>query len=199
MALEIGEDAVDALSLLATLADVSQVEALAMAGLSVLLRQQTEEEALSAPSFQALQVHFIKRTFSALVCLFLEAAKNDLSISQLSAFLTTDCGLQDGVVEALCSAFHHHKPDLSRSLSLTANHTYLPRLQGVDWNLHYCISSSQDRAHREFLYNVRFKTLDSVSGKEDGLEVTCSLEDLQDLVSRLRDACKSVERVVDRR
>lgn len=197
--MEIGEDAVNALSLLISNANASQVGALATAVLSVLLHQHSEEDALSDPAlYEELHVDFIKRTYSALVCVFLEAAKNDLSSSDLSAFLTTDCGLlhhqHHASVDALCSAFHEHKGDLRRSLSVTANHTYLPHLLGVDWSLQYCVSSSQDRAVREFLYHVRFKTLDPSTGKEDRMEVVCSVDELQDLVSHLRDACKCAER-----
>lgn len=196
--MDIGQDATYALSLFNLDSHDVPLEALAMASISVLRGSLTEEAALSGPAFQDLDIDFIKKTYSALVCLFLEASKNDLSVPEVSAFLKSECGLQDIKVEILCRIFQEHKGDLRGLLSLTANHSYLPQLLGVDWRLDYRVSSSEDRASREFLYHVSFNTFDPATGKKDQVEFFANVEELQDLMSQLKDACKSVERAVDR-
>eukprot|EP00249_Psilotum_nudum_P025347 c29721_g1_i1 orf=740-1456(-) len=196
--MELGQDTLHSLSLCKD-ASSPQLEALAAASLSVVLGSSPEDTVLVGPAFEDMEVDFIKRTYSGLVCLYLEAAKNDVSSSELSSFLKTECGFSDAKRELLSLVFQERKEELRGLLNLTATHSYLPELLGVDWKLDYCVCSSEDRALRDFVYRVSLKTMDSVSGKDNSIEFFCSVEELQDLVSRLKDACKSVERAVDRR
>ena len=170
-------------------ATVSNLQALAEAAIQVILQRLTEESALSSPSLDAIQdIHLIKRTYSALVCIYLEAARRDLSSSQFRTYLTTNCGLADSASTPLCDLLSQHKHDLREALSRTANHSYIRRLIGVDWRLDYCVSASEDKDMKELLYFVGLKTSESM------VEMACTVEQLQDMVAQLKDACKAAER-----
>ncbi|KAG6545268.1 hypothetical protein Mapa_013381 [Marchantia paleacea] len=196
--IDIGEDAIQALSSTVDTASESQVEALGIAALAVILGLEREDTALVCPAFEEMDVDVIKRTYSALVCLFLEAAKNDRSQSEVVLFLRSECGFAEARGDLIAHLFTGKKDDLRGLLSQTANHSYLPHLEGVEWRLEYCVPAPDNPAVRELLYRVCLKTINREDGREDKLEFVASVEELQDLVSRLKDACKSVERAVQR-
>ncbi|KAL2651081.1 hypothetical protein R1flu_019209 [Riccia fluitans] len=196
--LHIGDDAIQALSWSVETASDSQFEALGAAAVSVVLGLEREDTALVGPEFEEMDVDFIKRTYSALVCLFLEAAKNDLSQTEVGLFLRSECGFGEAQGDLLARLFLGKKDELRGLLSQTANHSYLPQLEGVEWRLEYCVPAPDNPSVRELLYKVCLKTVNREEGREDKLEFIASVEELQDLVSRLKDACKSVERAVQR-
>lgn len=171
------------------------LRALARAAISVILQLETEESALSAPLFNEIPVELIKQTYSALVCIYLEASRRDLSSHQFLLYLTQNCALSDSASNPLIDLFLENKQKLRKLLARTANnHAPLARLTGVDWSLDYCVSASEDKAAKELLYFLGLKILDSTTPSEGNLEFVCTVEQLQDLVGKLKDACKSVER-----
>ncbi|GLJ31086.1 hypothetical protein SUGI_0622200 [Cryptomeria japonica] len=192
--MDIGEEVRDALRPFSSAASDDKLEALARAAIAVILEEKSEESALS-PSLGG-DIVLIKRSYSALVCIFLEAARTDLSSPHFLAFLTNDCSLPASTAAPLCDLLAQHKPQLRRALLPTANHTYLKRLTGVEWRLDYCVSASQDKGLKELLYFLGLKTLDvhSASPSEGTLEFACTVEQLQDLLAQLKDACKALER-----
>jgi len=199
-AMEIREDVTNALKPFSSnghgdsSATPQNLVAVARAAISVVLQHQTEEPAFSAPSFHEIPVDLTKQTYSALVCIYLEAARRDLSSHQFLSYLTQRCALSDPVSSPLGDLFLENKQELRKLLARTANHAPLARLTGVDWRLDYCLSASEDKACKELLYFVGLKTLDSTTPSEGNLEFVCTVEQLQDLVGQLKDACKSVER-----
>eukprot|EP01018_Ginkgo_biloba_P010234 Gb_41094 [translate_table: standard] len=194
--MEIGEDVTE--SLRSSSGNDDNLRALATAAISVIAEHRTEESALSGAPFDAMDVDFIKRTYSALVCVYLEAAHKDLSTQQLLSYLRADCGLSDSTSTMLCDLFVDSKQELRKVLSRTANHSYLRQVTGVDWKLDYCVSTSEDKDAKELLYFLGLKTLDTPTDSNGNIEFVCSVEQLQDLVVRLKDACKSVERGADK-
>lgn len=197
--MEVGEETAESLSCIKEISD-GELEALAHAAVAVLLGTQREDTALVGPVFEQLEVDLIKRLYSSLVCVFVEAVKNDASSKALMSFLRTECGIPETKGEVLADVFVSKKEELRNLLSRTSIYSGLPRLTGVDWRLDYCVSSSEERAARELLYHVNLKTLEKdATGKDGRTNFVCSVEQLQDLVSRLKDACKSVERAIERR
>lgn len=170
------------------------LRAMARAALSVVLQHETEESAFSAPPFHEIPVDLIKQTYSALVCIYLEAARRDLSSHQFLLYLTQRCALSDPASKPLGDLFMENKQELRKLLCRSAHHSSLARLTGIDWRLDYCVSASEDQACKELLYFLGLKILDSTMPSEDNLEFVCTVEQLQDLVGQLKDACKSVER-----
>lgn len=199
--IDIGEEALEFLAASKDIGDV-ELEALARAALSVLLGAEREDTALVDPVLEEMNVDLIKKLYSGFVCLFVEAAKNDLSSKELCAFLRSECGVAQDRGELLSHLFANKKEELRTRLSLTANYSHLPQLSGVDWRLEYRTSSSSDEGGpvRELVYHLSLKTRErDDDGELRKLDFSCSVEQLQDLVSQLKDACKSVERAVERR
>lgn len=199
--MEIGEDVTNALELFSSNGDGNSsatpenLRSLARAAISVILQHETEEFALSAPPFHEIPIDLIKQTYSALVCIYLEAARRDLSSHQFLLYLTQVCALSDSASKPLGDLFLENKQELRKLLARTANnHAPLARLTGVDWSLDYCVSASEDKACKELLYFLGLKILDFTTRSEGNLEFVCTVEQLQDLVGQLKDACKSVER-----
>jgi hypothetical protein len=203
MALEIGEECVQSLGCLGDRSD-SELEALARAVNSVLVDSQREDVALNSPVLEKMDVDLIKTAYSALVCLFVEAAKNNVSEKSVVMFLWSECGVPEPQGKLVAEVFESKKEALRRVMSRTGNWSSIPRLVGVDWRLEYRVLSSteiQDHPPRELLYHCAMKTAEkqmvTLDGETDGkIDFVCSVEQLQDLVSTLKDACKAVERVV---
>lgn len=182
----IGEEAAEALRLIPTCSD-GEVEAVAKAVVAVLLSVQREDAALGLPVLDALEVDLIKRLYSALACLFVEAAKSNVSAKAVAAFLCGTCGVAEAQAQVVAGVFGNGKEQLRAELARTGGHySSIARLTGVDWRLQYRVASH----NRDLLYHVVLKT---TSGNNT---FVCSVEQLHDLVSSLKDACKAVERSV---
>lgn len=191
-AIDIGEEGVEWLRSIASCSD-AEIQALAEAVLSVLLSAQREDAALDAPVFDALEVDLIKRLYSALACLFVEAAKGDASAKSVASFLCGKCRIMQTRAEVVAGVFLNGKERLRAELARTGDYSSIARLTGVDWRLQYRVAEGGER---DLLYHVVLKT-DEASGEASGkTAIVCSVEQLQDLVSTLKDACKAVERSV---
>ena len=62
---------------------------------------------------------------------------------------------------------------------------------GVDWRLDYHIKSSITGNDNEPVYYVTFQAVDGQGHSQD-IRVACSLEELQDLHAKFKDAAKQV-------
>lgn len=192
--IEIGEEGVASLRSIATCSD-GEIQALAGAVVSVLLSLQREDAALDAPVFEQLEVDVIKQLYSALACLFVEAAKNDASTKSLVVFLCGKCGVSEPQAEVVAGVFGNGKERLRAELGRTGDYSSIAHLKGVDWRLQYRVAEREDEAQRDLLYHVVLKT-DEGGESNAKTAFVCSVEQLQDLVSTLKDACKAVERTV---
>lgn len=190
--IEIGEEGKEWLRSLANCSD-GEGRALAEAVVSVLVSEQREDAALDAPVFEALEVDLIKRLYSALACLFVEAAKSDASVKLVAAFLCGQCGLTEARAEVVAVVFGNGKDRLRAELTRTGDYSSISRLTAVDWRLQHRVGKEGER---DLLYHVVLKTGEP-SGHASGKSAfVCSVEQLQDLVATLKDACKAVERSV---
>lgn len=206
--IDIGKECIESLHSIAKCSD-GEVQALAGAVASVLTGAQREDTALDAPVFEQLDVDLIKALYSALACLFAEAARNDTPARSVVEFLLGKCGVAEPQAGIVAEVYADAKERLRKELGRTGGHSSIARLRGVDWRLEYRIVSSEDGdrheedrepvpPRRDLLYHVVMKTADKAEdGEVNGKTAfVCSVEQLQDLVSTLKDACRAVERVV---
>ena len=85
-----------------------------------------------------------------------------------------------------------------------------PHIVGVDWRMDYCIKTDTLAHVGKPLYFLSFQTENNLKlpegeGKGEGeegvggaggqVDLTCNLEELQDLVSKLKDATRQMERI----
>jgi hypothetical protein len=66
-----------------------------------------------------------------------------------------------------------------------------PELVGIDWRLDYHVQSSITGHDNEPVYYVTLKVLDK-DGKKQDIAMACSLEELQNMHSKVKDAAKQV-------
>lgn len=70
-----------------------------------------------------------------------------------------------------------------------------PKVVGVDWRLDYELRSSTTGKLSSHRYFVKLRTLDS-SGNDDDFDFTCSYEQVKDLLAKVEDAKKQLERAM---
>lgn len=176
---------------------VQHLACLSSAVLSVVGGEREEEEAMDDPVLEEIEGDLLKRIYGALVCLFVEAAKLGLFEDEFRTILIRDFRFEDSKVDVLCGQFCKYQQIIRNQLSSFASSSDFPSLVGTSWRLDYCLSTSSDKMAREPLLNVSFHTKNSEGSKSDDVSFVCGMNELQDLVSTLKDACKSVERVLN--
>jgi len=107
-------------------------------------------------------------------------------------------GASATVIDVYVSAYEKNLDELRRHL-LTSGFSF-PQVVGVDWRLDYYLKSNSVEAINKPMYIISLKTekMDSRRlGAADTSDVqfSCSIEELQDLVDRLKDATKQAERI----
>ncbi|KAL4203245.1 hypothetical protein AMTRI_Chr01g103060 [Amborella trichopoda] len=163
----------------------SHLKSVALAAISVLLERETEEVALSNPMFDAIDKIFIERVYPLLISLFLEASRRDSS-----SFLRTECSLSEQVAEILIHVFEENRAHLRRILSKMADHGSIPRVSGVDWRINHCNPN-------ELSYFINLETINGENGQRGKLGFVCNVEELQNLVASIKEACTSAERLAN--
>jgi len=94
--------------------------------------------------------------------------------------------------------FYSTTKEAIRTLLSTTNFHY-PHITGIDWRLDYFIKSNSLEKANQPVYLVSLETkkpqqLGSQENDTEKVEFSCTLEQLQDLLNRLKDAAKQVER-----
>ncbi|XP_072037983.1 COMM domain-containing protein 3-like [Amphiura filiformis] len=133
----------------------------------------------------------LKQTYAALCTLILEAAKHDAENSSISSTLE-DCKFSADRIETFANAFLDKKEEL-RALLSNIGYTH-PHVVDVDWRLDYYMKNNHIDKINEPTYLITLKTeVGSREGTKD-VQFCCSQEQLQDLVGKLKDATKSLEK-----
>lgn len=127
-----------------------------------------------------------KQCHASVMALILEAAKLDLQEEQLGMILD-DCSLPTKKKESFIFSYNHYKEEIRNRLSKVGRHP--PNLVDVDWRLDYNVKNNRVNKVNELQYTISFK-------QDDGQQVDliCSRDELQDLVGKLKEASKALER-----
>lgn len=133
----------------------------------------------------------LKHCHAAAATFILEAGKQRADKSMLSTFLE-DCKFNTERIELFCTEYQNNKNSLENLLGSIGK--TLPHITDVSWRLEYQIKTNQlYKIHRPaYLVTLNVENTDSRSHPE--ISFSCSMEQLQDLVGKLKDASKSLER-----
>ena len=112
---------------------------------------------------------------------------------------------QIGQVKAkkLAEVYARNESKLTDSLKVHARASPVARLVDFKWRADHVISSSQDGAGSHQQFHISLKTKPSAAalasggtkaGAEEEIKFTCNREQLQHLVSQLREACRAAEK-----
>lgn len=138
-----------------------------------------------------LDLAFQKQTVPAFMTLLIEAAKTDASPEQLSLILD-DCEFPSHRKNILLDLYKSKKQHIRARLAKIGSTP--PHIVDVDWKLDYNLQNNQSSKVMELQYTVALKTDQNACGNPSNVQFSCSREQLQDFVGKLKEAVKSVER-----
>jgi len=131
----------------------------------------------------------LKASFGAATVTFVEASKSNQTVEGLSSFLE-ELSLEEDKQKHFCAKFEENREKFRVLLRRTG--FALPHVTDVDWKLEYYMKSNQLEKVNEPHFTLQFATEDNL-GETDQVQLTCSLAQMQDLVSKLKDASKRLE------
>eukprot|EP00727_Mastigamoeba_balamuthi_P007525 m51a1_g3393 hypothetical protein (195) ;mRNA; f:519620-520392 len=173
------------------LANEAVFKALLEATLEIILGRRAPDSLLSVRELSGLDRIAVKQGHSALCSLLLEAAK-DNDEPQAVAGALEENNVPAGIRALASARYEAALPALRASLARIGSKA-VPRIVGVNWRLDYVVRSDAIDHACAPLYFVRLRT-SGQDGEDGTVEFSCSIDDLQDLVSKLRDATKQIER-----
>lgn len=144
------------------------------------------------PVFEKVDKAILKEVYASIVSTIIEAAKQDVEPASLSSLLE-ECKFTSERINVFNTVFQDRKSLIQILLGNIG--TSPPHIVDVDWRLDYYIKNNHLEKVNEAVYLISLKT--EVPGKSELQEVqfSCSLEQLQDLVGKLKDATKCLEKV----
>ncbi|XP_065883573.1 COMM domain-containing protein 3-like [Dysidea avara] len=132
----------------------------------------------------------LKESFAGLLSLLMEAAKCDSDLDGISGVLE-DHKMSHDRVQVFTEAYKEHKVNLRANLGRVCS--TLPHMVDVNWRLDYHIKNNHLERVNKPVYLIDLKSAEDGGGAQ----FACTQEQLQDLVSKLRDATKNLERCSD--
>lgn len=139
-----------------------------------------------------------KVVFSSLVYLVVEASKinaeslelryaKQTSHNNVSNFLE-DFLTRNDRVQYICSKYTANRQSI-REKVLSQKTFAFPKLVDIDWRLDYVVKSSAVQKTNEPVYTLNFRFSNGES-----MKLACTVDQLQDLHAKFRDAVKQIER-----
>ncbi|XP_033107273.1 COMM domain-containing protein 3-like isoform X2 [Anneissia japonica] len=138
-----------------------------------------------------IEAAIYKQSYGALATFTLEAAKYDASASNISSLLE-DCKFSADRTEMFNKIFKEKKPALRAMLSRIGKTP--AHVVDVDWRLDYYMKNNYLDKVNKPTYLITLKTEENGSSQLKDVQFGCTLEQLQDLVGKLKDATKSLEK-----
>ena len=103
-----------------------------------------------------------------------------------------ELGVSEGTISMLRGLYESNKDTIINHLEVTG--IALPELIGVDWRLDYGIRSKHGGRGNLPMFFVNLKLKDR--GLVRDVEMICSQEELEDMLSKVKDAVKQTERLL---
>ncbi|NWY52712.1 COMD3 protein, partial [Chionis minor] len=145
---------------------------------------------LDDPDLKDIDPAVLKHCHAAVATCILEAGKQKADVSAISACLE-DCKLDKERIEQFCTEYQCR--ELVTVVSFSIGRSPL-HITDVSWRLEYQIKSNQLHKTYQPSYLVTLNVENSGSGSHPDVSFSCTMEQLQDLVGKLKDAAKSLER-----
>jgi hypothetical protein len=155
------------------------------------LARQEEESRLEG-EMKAVTRADAKEAYAAVLGLILEAVKHSSSAQEMAGVLD-EAGLSAERIQQFQSHYAEMKPQIADVLAQTS--FALPNVVGFDWRLDYQIKSDVLEQVRQPQYSIKVKTQQPDGSLKD-VDFTCNYQELQDLLFKLEDATKQVQRIL---
>lgn len=132
----------------------------------------------------------IKDAHCALLSLFIEATRQDVSVDSLQTFLEIKVSWPKSRSLTLSDVYVHALPKMQASLLNTGFHP--AHIVDVHWGHSHNVKSSTVEHISKSLVNVQLET-EGPDASQRNVNFVCTLPELQDLVSKLKEALRQIE------
>nr|ACI69223.1 COMM domain-containing protein 3 [Salmo salar] len=176
----------------ATFFDMKTFSVLIEVAFRSLLSAHADRSVLDRPEFKALDQKLLKHCHTAATTCILEGVKQNADKSTISACLE-DVSFDAERTEVFYTTYLKYKSDLETLLSSLGRCP--PHINDVSWRLEYCIKNGHVHKVNEpsYLISLNVENANNGGSSED-VHFSCSMEQLQDLVGKMKDAAKSLEK-----
>ncbi|XP_018315105.1 COMM domain-containing protein 3 [Mycetomoellerius zeteki] len=157
--------------------------------LDIIMLYISKNNGKSIATIHPSKSDLIKAAVSNVSCLFIEAARHDYDEESLKHFLHNE-HINGHRIETLCSTYINNKQNIQTQLELIGNS--LPHVVDIDWRLHHCVKIST-RFTNIPIYNIRISTKECDQMRH--VIFTCTIQQLQELVYKLKDAIRHIEKM----
>ncbi|GAM17463.1 hypothetical protein SAMD00019534_006380, partial [Acytostelium subglobosum LB1] len=165
-------------------------KALIECAFAVILKTDTESTLYENNALKSADVIAVKQTYSAFVTFILESMKINIDNTTITSTLE-DHKLSGPRIQLIVSMFTKHRVAIRKTLSITNFH--FPHIIDVNWRLDYFMKSNSIEKVNKPVYFINLTT-EREEGEKGEVQFACTLDQLQDLVFKLRDAQKQIER-----
>lgn len=124
--------------------------------------------------------------------LLLEAGKMKASVDQLKQVLVEN-GIKKDRIAVIEDLYNNHLTNITRHLEYTA--ISFPSIVGVEWRLDYSLRSKHGGKVNMPLFFVSLQVNDN--GVVKNIDLICTREELLDMLAKVKDAVKQVEKVMN--
>ncbi|XP_059155392.1 COMM domain-containing protein 3-like [Physella acuta] len=144
------------------------------------------------PAFKDINAASLKAAYSGLVTLAIEAAKCDSNEQNLSTTLE-ECKYTSDRINDFNKIFLPQKSHIQLLLGKIGSS--FPHIVDVDWRLDYYIKNNHLEKIDSPVYLICLHTEMPGEPELKEIQFSCTLEQLQDLVGKLKDATKCMEKI----
>ncbi|XP_065053973.1 COMM domain-containing protein 3-like [Rhopilema esculentum] len=134
---------------------------------------------------------FMKQCTYGILTAIYEGAKSAGDVSMIRAALEDYKWIPERITFFLQN-LKEYKDEIRIQISRIG--TSYPHIIDIDWRLDYFIKSNQMEKINEPQYLLSLKTQDNDVTSVDVVNISCSVDELQDLVGKLKDAAKVLEK-----
>ncbi|KAL7373216.1 hypothetical protein ABVT39_001535 [Epinephelus coioides] len=154
-----------------------------------LLSSHGDPGVLDQPELKHIDQILLKQNHAAATTFVLEAVKQNADKSTISSCLE-ELTFSAERIEIFCSTHQKRQKELEHLLASIGRCP--PQITDASWRLQYHVKNGQVDKVNEPFYLISLNTENE--GSPEDINFTCTVEQLQDLVGKLKDAAKSVEK-----
>lgn len=138
----------------------------------------------------------VKGVYNAFLVLLVEASRLNLTPDTLGTVLQQEYSFNAKQSSCVVQSYVKNKNKIRAALSHIGQHP--PHITDVRWEMDYCVKVSSLDLVREATYNIQLE-VERCQGKTDTdqntITFSCSVGELQNLVWKLKEAVKHLERI----
>ncbi|KAM9332613.1 polycomb complex protein BMI-1-A [Pholidichthys leucotaenia] len=169
--------------------DHGSFQALVDASFRSLTSSHGDAAVLDVPELRRVDQILLKSVHTAATTLILEAVRQDADRSTISSSLE-ELTFKADRIEIFYDSYKKNKKELEQLLASIGRRP--AHISDVSWRLQYHVKNGQVDKVNDPFYLISLNTENE--GSSQDISFTCTMEQLQDLVGKLKDAAKSVEK-----